>query len=146
MIHRIWPEELSASANSSTQKVASAEYEEVYDKILGLKPTNEAQRTTQGPALKVIHDTAHMRWLLYSQRGSSIPIIFLVLMVAWLAITFGSFGLFAPRHARSLAVMLLGSLVVSSAVFLILELDYPFDGLMRISSQPMRNALAQIGG
>lgn len=117
----------------------------MYDRILTLQPKNDAQRTTQALALKIIHDTAQMRWLLYSQRGSSIPIVFLALMVAWLAITFGSYGLFAPRHATSLAVLLLGSLVVSSAVFLILELDHPFGGIMRISSEPLRNALTQLG-
>lgn len=145
MIQRIWPEEPSPSS-AALNNSSSAKYEEVYDKILVLQPSNEAQRTNQALALKIIHDTAQMRWLLYSQRGSTIPLAFLVLMVAWLAITFGSFGLFAPRHATSLAVLLLGSLVVSSAVFLILELDRPFGGIMYIPSLPMRNALSQIGG
>jgi hypothetical protein len=51
----------------------------------------------------------------------------------------------APRHGTTYAVLLLGSLVASSAVFLILELDHPFGGMMHISSQPLRNALIQIG-
>jgi hypothetical protein len=34
---------------------------------------------------------------------------------------------------------------VSGAIFLILELDQPFDGLIHISSAPMRNALAHLG-
>lgn len=142
MIQRIWPEE---SLSSPSGRADTAKYDEVYDKILGLRPKNDAQRTTQALALTIIHDTARMRWLLYSQRDNSIPNVFLVLMVAWLAITFGSYGLFAPRHATSLTVLLLGSLVVSSAVFLILELDHPFGGIMHISSQPLRNALDQIG-
>jgi hypothetical protein len=33
---------------------------------------------------------------------------------------------------------------VSGAIFLILELDQPFGGVIRISSQPMVNALHQI--
>lgn len=145
IIQRIWPDESPQSSSSSAGTEDAARYDEVYDRILALQPKNDAQRTTQALALKIIHDTAQTRWLQYSQRGSSIPIVFLVLMVAWLAITFGSYGLFAPRHATSLAVLLLGSLVVSSAVFLILELDHPFGGIMHISSKPLRNALAQIG-
>lgn len=154
MIHRIWPDESSSPSKSpsppslsksTSDAGAPVKYEDIYDLTLALQPKNDAQRTTQGLALKIIQDTAEMRWLLYSQRGSSIPMVFLVVMVAWLAITFASYGLFAPRHATSLAVLLLGSLVVSSAVFLILELDHPFGGIMRISSEPLRNALVVIG-
>ncbi|WP_254511618.1 bestrophin-like domain [Anatilimnocola floriformis] len=138
MIERIWAEPKPANGDAT-------KYEEVYDHILALQPKNESQRTNQALALKVVHDTAQMRWLLYSQRIGSIPPVFLILLVAWLAITFGSYGLFAPRNATTIAVLLLGSLVVSSAVFLILELDRPFGGIMHISSQPLRNALAQVG-
>lgn len=144
MIERIWPDESPTPALLAPAEGA-VRYEEVYDRILALEPKNDAQRTTQAQALKVIHDTAQMRWLLYSQRSSSIPPVFLILMVSWLAITFASYGLFAPRHATTMAVLLLGSLVVSSAIFLILELDRPFGGMMHISSQPLRNALVQIG-
>lgn len=148
MISKIWSNEADlpgVETSTTTGAKGVVKYDEVYDKILALQPQNDAQRTTQGLALKVIHDTAAMRWLLYSQRSSSIPIVFLVLMVTWLAITFASYGLFAPRHTTTLAVLLLGSLVVSSAVFLILELDHPFDGVMHISSQPLHNALQVIG-
>lgn len=148
MIARMWPEEPSPSKTLPSTNPSGAEdsgkYDEVYDRILALEPKNEAERTTQAHALKIIHETAQMRWRLVAQRSSSIPMVFLVLMVLWLAITFASFGLFAPRHATSFGVLLLGSLVVSSAVFLILELEHPFHGFVHISSQPLQNALTQI--
>ena len=43
------------------------------------------------------------------------------------------------------AALLVCALVVSSAVFLILELDRPLDGMIQISSAPLREALAQLG-
>ncbi|MBX7259778.1 MAG: DUF4239 domain-containing protein [Candidatus Hydrogenedentes bacterium] len=144
MIPRIWQDETPSSARS-TGAGDVADYEALYDQLLKLEPKSEAQRTTHGLAIKIVHDTAEMRWLLYSKRNSSIPLAFLVLMVGWLAITFASYGLFAPRNSTTLAVLLLGSIVVSSAVFLILELDHPFGGLMHISSEPLQNALSQIG-
>jgi hypothetical protein len=145
MIQRIWPEDGSPALKSASGTAGEGRYEGVYDRILALQPKTDAQRTTQGQALKIIHDTAQMRWLLYSQRSSTIPPVFLVLMVAWLAITFACYGLFAPGHATTIAVLLLGSLVVSSAVFLILELDQAFGGMIHISSQPLQNALTLIG-
>lgn len=143
MIQRMWFDQSPLPPSTGTHDFEK--HEDVYDRILALQPKNDAQRTTQTLALKVIHDTAQMRWLLYSQQHRSIPTVFLVLMVSWLAITFASYGLFAPRHATMIAVLLVGSLVVSSAVFLILELDHPFGGIMHISSQPLKNALIQIG-
>lgn len=145
MIQRMWPDEAAPSVKPGTGRADEVRYEEEYTRILALQPKNDAQRTTQAQALKIIHDTAQMRWLLYSQRSSSIPFVFLVLMVSWLAITFGCYGLFAPRHATSIAILFVGSLVVSSAVFLILELDHAFRGLIHISSQPLHNALSQLG-
>ena len=40
---------------------------------------------------------------------------------------------------------MVSALAVSGAIFLIMELDEPFGGLIGISSQPMLNALHQIG-
>jgi hypothetical protein len=60
-------------------------------------------------------------------------------------VIFGSFGLFAPRNATAIAALLLCSLSIAGAVFLILEMDHPFFGVVRISSAPMREALAELG-
>ncbi|MFO0799863.1 MAG: hypothetical protein U0804_20525 [Gemmataceae bacterium] len=140
MIHRMWPEEAAARVTDH-----DGHYDDLYDQVLALQPKTDAQRATQAQALKVMHDTAQMRWHLYTQRGNSVPPIFLVLMVAWLSLTFASYGLFAQRHGTTLAVLLLGSFVVSSAVFLILELDNSFGGIIHISSLPMTNAVSQLG-
>ena len=40
---------------------------------------------------------------------------------------------------------MVAALSVSGAIFLILELDHPFDGLIPISSGPMRTALTHLG-
>jgi hypothetical protein len=62
-------------------------------------------------------------------------------MVFWLAILFFSFGLFGPSNSTALAALLVAALSVSGALFLILELDHPFGGIIRISSQPVLNVL-----
>ena len=70
---------------------------------------------------------------------------FLVVMVFWLAVIFASFGLFAPRNATVIATLFVCALSVSGAIFLILELDSPFSGLLQISDAPLRNAITHIG-
>jgi hypothetical protein len=60
-------------------------------------------------------------------------------------VLFGSFGLFSRPNATIIATLLVCALSVSGAIFLILEMDHPFSGMMQISSGPLRNAIAQMG-
>jgi hypothetical protein len=50
----------------------------------------------------------------------------------------------APRNPTVYAAFLICSLAMGSAFFLILELDTPFEGLLRISSRPVSSAVANI--
>jgi hypothetical protein len=141
LLDRTWPE----AGSRSGQLTAPGEYESVYDTIQALAPLSEAQRSLQAAALKTGGDIAQARWLLFAQKGSSIPVPFLVVLVFWLAILFASFSLFARPNATVVATLLICALSVASAVFLILELDRPFEGLLKIPSDPLRGALDQLG-
>lgn len=68
-----------------------------------------------------------------------------MVLVFWITIIFFSFGLFAPHNGTVIATLLVCALSVSGAIFLILELDHPFKGLIQLSSAPLRNALAHLG-
>jgi hypothetical protein len=140
MIDYIWPLD-----GSPTRKVDSSRGDALYDKIESFSPRNDAQRALQAQAQKTTIDLAQTRFLLMEQGGSSIPMPFLVLLIFWVTIIFLSFGLFAPRNATVIATLLLCAFSVSGAIFLILELDRPFVGIIQISSAPMRNAVARIG-
>jgi hypothetical protein len=144
MLRQTWPRE--DDPGSGTEKSATeGKYEGLYDKIQELTPKNDAQRAFQAQALKSAMDIGQERWLLFSQKGSSIPTPFLIVMIAWLTLILGSFSLFAPPNTTAFITLLICALSVSSAIFLILELDRPFDGIIQISSAPVRNALAQLG-
>ncbi len=117
----------------------------LYDAIQELSPKNDAQRSLQAQALTMAINLGQTRWLLFEQSASSIPIAFLVVLIFWLSVIFASFGLFAPRNATVVAALFVGALSVSGAIFLILELDRPFQGLIHISDAPLRNALAYLG-
>lgn len=110
-----------------------------------LAPQNDEQLALKAQALDTITDLAKARWLLVAQADTSIPTPLLVMVVVWLAIIFLSFGLFAPTNKTVVVTMIIVSLLVSSALFLILELDRPFDGMIQVSSAPIRNALGNLG-
>jgi hypothetical protein len=144
MLQRTWPDE-NPQSGQPEKTGTEGRYEALFDKIQELAPKNDAQRALQAQAMKTATDTAQTRWLLFAQKGRSIPIPFLVVMVFWLVLLFGSFGLFAPPNATAFVSLLVCGLAVSSAIFLILELDQPFSGMLQISSAPVRSALDQLG-
>jgi len=65
--------------------------------------------------------------------------------VGWFTVIFASFSLFAPRNALVMAIMFACALSVSAAIVLILEMDSPYQGVIRLASAPLRDAFAQIG-
>jgi hypothetical protein len=140
-LDEIWPEQRSRPA----QLEPSAGSEHLLDNILELVPQNDAQRALQAQALRISTDIGQTRWLMVQQRGNPIPMPFLVLLVFWVTVLFVSFGLFAPPNATVITTLFICALSVSEAILLILELGQPLDGLIQISSGPLRNALAHLG-
>jgi len=117
----------------------------LYDKIQALSPQNDAQRALKAQASSMAIDLGKLRWLMFEEGSTSVSLPLLAVLVFWLAIIFASFGLFAPRNATTIAALLVCALSVSGAIFLILEMYTPFEGLMQISSAPLRSALAHLG-
>jgi hypothetical protein len=142
VIPRVWPEK--GSQSSPTNQTA-AQAQALYESLQNLAPQNDAQRSLKTQALVTTMDLGKTLWLLSAQKEPSIVTPLLVAVILWLAIIFLSFGLFAPTNKTVVATMLIVALSVSSALFLILELDRPFDGAIQISSAPLRNALSQLG-
>lgn len=142
MVDRIWPSDRSRPAELAP---TAAGAEDLYEAIQRLAPQTDSQRWLQSQALKTATDLAQTRWLLFEQGGSSIPMPFLIVLVFWLTILFAGFGVLTPPNATVVATLFVCSLSVAGALFLILELDQPFAGLIEIPGTPMRNALAQLG-
>jgi hypothetical protein len=54
-------------------------------------------------------------------------------------------GLVASRNATNGAAIIVGAVSLSAAIFLILEMDTPYEGVIRISEAPLRLVLEQLG-
>ena len=141
-IVRIWRQE---STDASQLSAPATGPEVLLVKIEALSPKNDAQRSLQARSLDMIIDLGQTRWLMYEQGANSVSDSMLLIFVFWLVAIFFSFGLFAPRNATVIAALFIASLSVSGAIFLILEMYAPFEGLIRISSAPLRAALTHLG-
>ena len=116
-----------------------------YDAVLELSPKTEVQRALQSTAQGLLQSIGETRALMMAQKGSSIATALLAVVVFWLTVNFISFGLFAKPNLTATAALLLAALSVAGAIFLILEMDRPYDGLIHISDTPLREALAPMG-
>jgi hypothetical protein len=144
-IEMLWPEETSGSkAGLSTFERVSA-MEHLLEKMRSLKPQNETQRVLQGQALQLGYEMLVTRWVQIEQAQTSLPKAFLVIVLFWLTMLYVTFGLLAPRNATVIAVMLVGALALATAMFLIVEMNRPMGGAIKVSSGPMHKALELIG-
>lgn len=143
-IETTWPSDGSAGSGLAQAQDTPA-VEEVENQILQLAPATDAQRWFKSEALRLTEDVIKARWRALGSQEGSVPLLFLTVVIFWLTVTFVSFGLYAPANASVIIVLLVSALSVAAAVFLTLELDDPFEGLITISSGPMRFVLTQLG-
>ena len=137
-----WPEE--GQARLETPDTTGA-IEAIETRVRDLSPQNDSQRALQSRALGLLGDLQHTRWLLFGGAGDSLQTPFLVVLVLWITVIFMSFGLFAPRNATVVAVLVVCAFSIATSIFLIVEMDRPFGGMIRISSAPLRYTLAHLG-
>ncbi len=104
--------------------------EKIADAIHGLRPRDDSQRALLSRSEALSETVLQARWLAGAANTQSVHQAFLVVILFWLTITFASFGLFSPRNTLVVAVLLICTLSVGGAVFLVLEMDGPFDGLI----------------
>ncbi len=109
-----------------------------------LEPQDPMHRRLALVILNQFERMTRMRWRLIEEAHSSISMPFYIVLTLWLVIVFASFGLSAPRNILSYITILLGALSIASVIYVILDLDTPFTGILMVSSQPMRDALAEL--
>lgn len=138
----MWSREVIRLENlnsNATRSAATANGE----RILGLSPKTDAQRMMQSRALEQVESVWESRLLMSEGVDGAIPWPFLSVLIFWICVLLLGFGLFAGFNPTITMALLVGSLTVAGAIFLILELNQPFTGLMRISDKPQLSAMAQ---
>ena len=66
----------------------------------------------------------------------------LAIIVSWLVIIFGGFGLLTPRNRTAFTAMLLAAVAAAGALFLIVELYSPVTGVISIPPSTLESALS----
>jgi hypothetical protein len=140
-IRRVWPDETGVSAQLSPDEEAG---DALYLALQRLAPRDDTQRMLKTEATGLALDLGQSRTLLQAQAIASVSLTLLVAVVIWLVVIFLSSSVLAPPNATTAVAFVAAVLSVAVAVFLILELDQPFSGMLRISSEPMMRALKHV--
>ena len=113
--------------------------------LLALAPTTEAQRWLRTRALTISGELERAR-VLFAERGTgSISPAFLLVLTAWLAMLYVALALFAPNNATATLTAFGSALAFAAGIFLILELDTSFSGVIRLSHDPLVKTLELLG-
>ena len=119
--------------------------EALQEQVAALSPSTDIQRSLKASALQMMDAVFAARWLTLLKANQSIPPIMLVVLIIWLSIIFGSFGLFAPRNGTILVVLMMCALSTAATILLVEELNRPLDGLITVSLEPMLHTLGRLG-
>ena len=144
LIARIWGEGAIRSESEAPFR-PGVEGDLVYEAIEALNPRNDVQRNLKFRALSTLASITEIRVHLFEESEAAMPMTLIAIVILWLTLLFASFTLFSPINATGAVVLAVIAASASAAVFLILELEHPFSGLLRISPDPLRNALGSLG-
>jgi hypothetical protein len=137
-VQGIWPTDRSRPGQLASNEQAG---DAVYVEIQSLSPHDDAQRALKTQIANLVVDLGQLRALLIAQSIPSISMPMLIILVSWLVVIFFGFSLIAPPNATTMLALAASAFSVACAIFLILELDQPFGGLIHIPSKPLINLL-----
>jgi hypothetical protein len=140
-VRRMWPERPRVKASPALDEEAG---NALYLAVDRLEPRDETQRGLKAQAMRLLVELGQVRTLLLVQSISSIARPLLIAVACWLVIIFLGFSVVAPPNATTGLALIASAFSVAGAVFLILELDQPLGGLIRIPSEPMVDALSHL--
>lgn len=142
-LQNIWPEEFPGQTLLSYG--TASRFEPMAAEIIALKPATPLQSWLQTRSLDVVDDLIHERYLVEAVGEGSVPSLLLILPVVWVSFLTFLYALFSPRNFTTVAVLLVCSLSVACAIFLIDEMAGPLSGTIKVPSAPLHLALDELG-
>ncbi|MGJ0512825.1 hypothetical protein [Methylocystis sp.] len=116
----------------------------IRSEILKLSPNNDREAWLKTTALAAAQDFVTSRWRIYHEMNSSIKWPLVYVAVFWIAAIFFSLGIKTPRNIFPVGGMLIASLAMAGAMYLMFEMDMPCQGFITVSAAPLESAVQQI--
>ena len=113
--------------------------------IASLDPKTPAQTALVGTIATNAAIIQQTRLLMSLQLASPVSWPLLNIVVSWAMLLFCGFGVLSRFNMTSVVALAFGSFAVASAVFLILQLNEPFTGLLRLPGASVEETIRAIG-
>jgi hypothetical protein len=143
-VDRVWPTVRGQKAGLAAVERARG-LDDVQDMIRQLAPRDELGRSIRTQALETCNDLAGSRWVMIEQAQTVLPTAFLAMLIFWLTVLFTSLGLLAPSNVTTYFCLSVCAVSMAGAILLILEMNRPFEGAIRVSPAPLQKALSLLG-
>jgi hypothetical protein len=143
-LREFWPEDSAPREQSRPIEIGTG-IEQIEDELHALDPKDNAQQWLQTRALQISAEIEQLTSFLATQNSSAIRWQTLAILVFWLTIIFVSFGYSAPRNATVIVTFFVCGLSIAGAIYLLVQLDQPYSGYIKLSSAPWRAAIDQLG-
>lgn len=112
--------------------------------LAAIRPSDPVRAESWREAHDTLQNVVRVRWELIEESEGTIPAAFLIVLVAWLVPIFASLGFRAPKNAVVSSSLVVAALLVSTAIYLVLDMDRPFSGVIRVSPAPLQRADEQL--
>lgn len=112
--------------------------------LAAIGASDPASRGTVDKAAERVEQLEQFRYIAIASGGSSITVPLLVVLLLWLSGIAAGWNVIGAPNRTVLGVTVLCALSMACAIFLILEMDTPFGGLVHVSLEPLQAALTQL--
>src|SRR5215469_2500594 len=112
--------------------------------LRAIQVSDEQKIRLWNDAILLYREVIRERWVLVDTADGTIPMPLIIMLILWLTLIFASFGYRAPRNAIVTTSFFLASLLISAALYLILDMDTSSSFMFAVSKDPYRRALEQM--
>jgi hypothetical protein len=143
-VEQLWPSGGRPKEGMAAVERGTGMYD-VQDMIERLAPTDEVHGAVRTQALQACNDLLQSRWLAIERAQTALPTPLLVLLIFWLTVLFTSLGLLAPRNPTTASCLFVCAVSMAGALFVLMEMNRPFEGIIQVSPAPLVKALSVVG-
>jgi hypothetical protein len=112
--------------------------------LRAIRVSGDQQVALWNDARQLYRQVVQQRWVMVDEAGGTIPLPMIAMVVCWLTLIFASFGFRSPPNALAATSFVVAALLISGAVYLILDMDAPASGLIQASDRPLQHALLEL--
>jgi uncharacterized protein DUF4239 len=125
---------------ASPDAFTDTKLEQVFKAVQGIEPKTESEKGAYNSMLSALDSIVRTRSDLVSSAKSTVPLTLLVLLFVIGFTVMAVAATLDTRHRRSHTLLLFSlTIVVWTTLALVVTLDYPFNGVIRVSDAPVRD-------